>query len=180
MGTTNDDQTMLKTLQVLRRTTDEHITAVRRFVSQLRRVQGRGVATKSSQCALCVQILAKASVVWISEWRSRSQPETSSLPVASDAEWVGVAEGPLFVCSRSRAPHYAVFVKSRSQTAGASPSRQGSFIGRHCAVVSRHRPSVVRQGTHAPGVGKQLERPDHQVQRWLFFDLRTLIFRLCP
>ena len=124
------DQTMLKTLQVLRRTTDDHLTGVCHWMLQLCRKTALSPG-KVQLVLVCrhhvlnaspaMQILAMSSVVWISEWRSTAQPDNTSAPVAQDAEWVGLAEGPLFVCSRDCHPHHTIIIKDRSQTSGMCP-----------------------------------------------------------
>lgn len=64
-----------------------------------------------------MQILAVSTVVWISEWRSESEPDNPS-PAGPDAAWQAVSEGPLFLCSRAQAPHYVLIIKTRSQHSG--------------------------------------------------------------
>ena len=81
------------------------------------------IAQLESDTYLCVQIIAAANVVWISEWRSESEPSNNSSPVGGDAAWTPLAEGALFLCGRDQEPLYTIIVKTRSQHAGASTHR---------------------------------------------------------
>jgi hypothetical protein len=84
-----------------------------------------------------MQILAMSSVVWISEWRSKTEPDNASLPAGSDAEWVALAEGPLFVCSRDTAPYHVIIIKCRSQHSGTVPHLHTCY---QCDCCLLHRP----------------------------------------